>query len=279
MITLARRSQPVALITFLVVAALAWTIRWFSTGFFWIPGAPDISHTISTLLALAIVAWITWVLLRRERLSFESIGFTFHPCYVPAFGFGALIGAGVVVAVALVLTLSLRGTWQVGTATWGYVLLSLQAYFWGSIVEELMFRGYLLPRLTAWWGRGWALAVLALAFGLFHLPGLAGPGALKMVCTTAACGLLYSALVLRTGTLWSAIAAHGAMNWVLHTVLGGTGKPGIFRAEFSSAGFHGVDVGFWGLLVIAGGVAFLLLPKTTATGSTRVRSVVTLQAE
>ncbi|HEX2099383.1 MAG TPA: type II CAAX endopeptidase family protein [Candidatus Synoicihabitans sp.] len=253
--------RPLALITFVVAAAFAWAIRWFSTGFFWIPAAPDLSHTISILLALTIVVGTTWIVLRRERLGFDSIGFTFRPRYVPAFGFGALIGTGVVVVVALLLTLTLRGHWQAGAATWGYVLLSLQAYFWGSMLEELMFRGYLLPRLIAWWGRGYALAALAVAFGLLHLPGLSGLAAVKMVGTTAACGFLYSALVLRTGTVWSAIAAHAAMNWVLHTVLGGTGKPGLFRPEFASASFHGIDIGFWALLLLAGGAAFLLLPK------------------
>jgi uncharacterized protein len=184
----------------------------------------------------------------------------------------------VVLMVAALLTVTLRGEWNPGNASLGYVLISLNAFFWGSMLEELMFRGYLLPRLIALWGRGWALVAIALAFGLFHLPGLAGMEATKMVGTTAACSLLYSALVLRTGTLWSAVAAHAAMNGVLHTVLGGTGKPALFQPEFASVSLHGVDVGFWALLLIAGGVGFLLLPKATPRNDGRSRPVVAFPA-
>jgi hypothetical protein len=71
-----------------------------------------------------------------------------------------------VLTVALLLTLTMRGTWQRGAATRGYVLLSLQACLWRSTLEELMFRGYLLPRLSMWLGGGYTLAALTLTFGL-----------------------------------------------------------------------------------------------------------------
>jgi uncharacterized protein len=270
--------RPVPLIVFVVIAGVAWTCRWFLPGFIWIPSAPDISHTIATLVALAIVLPATFLLLRREKLSFASLGFTPHVRYLPGFGLGAFFGTAVVLMVAALLTVTLRGEWNPGNASLGYVLISLNAFFWGSMLEELMFRGYLLPRLIALWGRGWALVAIALAFGLFHLPGLAGMEATKMVGTTAACSLLYSALVLRTGTLWSAVAAHAAMNGVLHTVLGGTGKPALFQPEFASVSLHGVDVGFWALLLIAGGVGFLLLPKATPRNDGRSRPVVAFSA-
>jgi len=75
-----------------------------------------------------------------------------------------------------------------------------------------MFRGFLLRRLTGVWGRGWTLAEIALAFGLIHLPGLSGLTAVKMVCTNRCMLAVFSALCLRGGTLWSAVAAHLAMN-------------------------------------------------------------------
>jgi membrane protease YdiL (CAAX protease family) len=261
------RPRPLSLFIFVVVAAFAWGCRWMLPGFIWTPRAPDIAHSISILLGLGMVGGITLHLLRREGLTFKSIGLTLRRRHVAQGGFGVLMGAAVVGTVALVLTLTLSGRWNVGAAPWGFVGLSMLAYLLGSMLEELMFRGYLLPRLITWWGRGWALGVLALAFGLLHLPGLAGMEAVKMVGTTAACGFFYSALVLRTGSLWSAIGAHWAMNVVLHTVLGGTGKPALLRPEFSSQGPAGIDVGFWTLLVVAGGAAYLLLPKRSGAAT------------
>ena len=158
---------------------------------------------------------------------------------------------------------------ELGTASWSYALGVLLAYSVASFLEELLFRGYLLRQLTGIWGRSWALATIALAFGLFHLPGLTGLSAVKMVCTTGACSLLFSALYFRSGTLWSAVAAHLAMNWVLHTVLGVTGKTAFFRPVFDTTRPTPIDIGFWSLLLVVGGNAFVLLPKAdtkTAVG-------------
>lgn len=87
------------------------------------------------------------------------------------------------------------------------------------LAEELAFRGFLLRRLAAADFQGvpfqsvgsWALLVSSAAFGLGHgpmwLPGIAA-------------GLLYGALLIRTGSMGEAVAAHATTNglvgcWVL----------------------------------------------------------------
>jgi membrane protease YdiL (CAAX protease family) len=117
------------------------------------------------------------------------------------------------------------------------------------------------------WGRAWALGTIALAFGLFHLPGMSGIAAVKMVGSTAMCSLFYSALVLRSGSLWSAVAAHLAMNWVLHTALGATGKTAFFSPVYSAERSVGFDAAYWSFIVVLGLAAWLLLPKVTSRES------------
>src|SRR6185437_3292764 len=79
------------------------------------------------------------------------------------------------------------------------------------LVEELAYRGYLLRRLVAadfqsvpFARIGWVpVLVSALAFGLVHgplwLPGIAA-------------GVMFARLLIRTGRMGEAVAAHGVAN-------------------------------------------------------------------
>jgi uncharacterized protein len=50
----------------------------------------------------------------------------------------------------------------------GVILFALAVAVVGPIAEELVFRGFLLPRLAARIGRGWALAASSVIFGCMH---------------------------------------------------------------------------------------------------------------
>jgi membrane protease YdiL (CAAX protease family) len=77
--------------------------------------------------------------------------------------------------------------------------------------EEVFFRGYLLPRVTAWVKRPWVAAVLTtLVFAGLHVH-VSWPAKAAIVCL----GLAFCAATIRTGTLAPAIGMHVMNNSLL----------------------------------------------------------------
>jgi len=70
------------------------------------------------------------------------------------------------------------------------------------VVEEIVFRGYLLHRLSRWWGPTWGVLVTSAVFAALH-PNPAGH---FLFAVTLAL------LVIKTRSLTAAVAVHGANN-------------------------------------------------------------------
>jgi membrane protease YdiL (CAAX protease family) len=92
------------------------------------------------------------------------------------------------------------------------VLLAPFAFF-----EELLLRGYVLTVLRQALGWRGAVALTSVVFGLLHIsnPG-SNPASIAMVILA---GLLLGGIVILTGSLYAATAAHLAWNWVMAGVL------------------------------------------------------------
>ena len=91
--------------------------------------------------------------------------------------------------------------------------------------EELVFRGYLLQRLGAWSQHWLVWAVLPSAlFGLLHFdPGLPDSSAYYYAVAAFLMGLMFCAAIWRSGTLWTAIGIHLAINAVGLSIIGTEG--------------------------------------------------------
>jgi membrane protease YdiL (CAAX protease family) len=92
------------------------------------------------------------------------------------------------------------------------LLLAMLVVTLGPLVEEVLFRGLLLSALLHRLGRGRAIALSALAFGLVHLPDLnylwyAVPNLVLL-------GVALAWLRLRAASLWPAVLAHGVNNLI-----------------------------------------------------------------
>lgn len=123
-----------------------------------------------------------------------------------------------------------------------------------ALFEETLIRGYILESFLRLSRSGNVLpAVLwsSLLFGLSHLMNLARqdlPTTLYQVGFTFALGALYSAIYLRTGSLWWPIVLHFANDFI---VLAGTGSavqaaPNLFTIIFSTLEFFtGLATVFW----------------------------------
>jgi uncharacterized protein len=73
------------------------------------------------------------------------------------------------------------------------------------LCEEFLFRGVLLRGLAERWGKAAAVAVSAALFAAIHFNPVVFLGLWEV-------GLLFGALSLATGSLWTAVAAHAANN-------------------------------------------------------------------
>ena len=80
-----------------------------------------------------------------------------------------------------------------------------------AAAEEVVFRGYPLQALAERWGAGVALGLTSVGFGCLHFlnPESSWLGAANV----AAAGAWLGVVMLRTGSLWWASAAHLGWNW------------------------------------------------------------------
>jgi len=138
----------------------------------------------------------------------------------------------------LVFIVSERLGWLVING-WTWQTMSLDGWLgkvWVSLVintlvalgEELIFRAYLLTGLQAAWGRGKALVIMMLIFGLIHLPAYSEQRIQSFVLIyalgfAAVVGAVLGLIYFRTGSLWMPIGLHFAWNFVENDVLNLTG--------------------------------------------------------
>ena len=86
-----------------------------------------------------------------------------------------------------------------------------------ALGEELLARGYLFTLLREAWGWRWAIGVTSIGFGLLHL---ANPGAHpQAIVTVILAGVFLGFILVRTGSLYAAWAAHAAWNFTLAALL------------------------------------------------------------
>ena len=163
-----------------------------------------VSQWILTILALGLV------LLDGSGLA--SLGMRHLP--VGQFGtWAAGLTLGTLAALALMMVLESRGLWpsdsdlveilipRTGREKLLAVVLVAPT---AAICEELLYRGFLFPRLLDWTDSAtWALVISSLGFGLAH----AYQGFHGMV-RAAVLGALLTVPLVRTGSLYPAMVAH-----------------------------------------------------------------------
>ena len=193
--------------------------------------SPLVNAAIQIVLGLAAIGvYVAWgkFIERREvtELSTPGLG--------REWGIGALYGAGLYTASAVVLML--LGIYKVeGFNPLLFLLPELAMAIKSGIFEELIFRGVLFRSVEAMFGSWVGIIVSSLAFGLLHLmnPGATLGGAIY-ICIEA--GLLLSAAYLVTRRLWICMGFHMAWNYFQSAVFSGVvsgavSDPGLFKAS------------------------------------------------
>jgi membrane protease YdiL (CAAX protease family) len=84
-------------------------------------------------------------------------------------------------------------------------------------VEEWVFRGYIYHALRERWRRGTAVLVSSLLFAALH--GANPDFSAAALLNTFLAGMIFASLVEQSGSLWSAVLAHGVWNFAVSSLL------------------------------------------------------------
>jgi membrane protease YdiL (CAAX protease family) len=183
-----------------------------------------IAEFVFTLVGLAAFFFVLARFLRHvEGRGLATTGLSLRRSAWPELGWGVLIGtAPVVLSVAILAPLGIATVTpsadslaaRVSPQAWmGYTVTTL-----GSAYEELLMRGYVLQLLVEGAGAWVGALVTGLLWAAGHI-GNPGSNAAGIVFTGMS-GVLLGWIVIRTGSLWFAIAYHVAWNVVAAHVLG-----------------------------------------------------------
>jgi membrane protease YdiL (CAAX protease family) len=183
----------------------------------------------------------TWIMGRIERRTFADFGLPWRRAVGRRFWQGACFSF--VSMSLLFVTMRLAGVFSFGTIAlhgwdlWKYAAAWAVLLFLGALLEDFLYRGYLLFTLTTGIGFWPAAIVTSLLMGGLHYFNPSGHG-LGPVSATMYC--LVTCLVLRrTGDLWMPLRIHAASAWAEVYFYGvpDSGYPA--NGHLFSASFHG----------------------------------------
>lgn len=160
-----------------------------------LPLNPIIKKIVLSLVVLAVTAFF----LKIENRPFQSIGISLKVKSCKYLVVGTLIGVGMLIVTALLTKGMVGFHWQLNSATsFTGVFILLNFYFWGVLVEELIFRGYGFQLLAHYKGKWVALICVGLLFGLFHIHDrMPMPEILGTILTTGVGHIFFGLAVLK----------------------------------------------------------------------------------
>ena len=239
------------------------------------PPVNTVPYLVNTTIALVIVlsiAKLSLYLLKQSGLPVDALGLKLSP--ETFFNMLSGVAIGVATVALLMAGLYLFNPFRLTTGNLHGMAL-LRACYWylpNNSIEELMFRGFLLVVLIRLFDWQRAALIMALPFGLFHLPYLGFTMAgLKMVLTTTVLSFVFSYAFILTRSLFTAIAVHVSMNILNHALLGldGTGHAA-YVPVFTNPWPAGYDAGFIVTLIVSAGMAgvlYLMIDLRNKTGT------------
>ena len=214
-----RRFATAHPLPFVIVAPVVWMMiggiaAYLAARALQLPPTHKLPQSLGTLMATAcllLVMW-RWQWLRAAGVTTLGSG----RLWLVTAGLMAFVVVAYQFAFFGEIVIDLSASWAVGQAP---AILGRQVVV--GIVEETLFRGFLLYALVRVWGdtrRGLLAAVTlpALLFGLLHIMQVSAGNPLDdTLMTMLNCfvgGLWWGALVLLGGSLWPAVLIHLASN-------------------------------------------------------------------
>jgi uncharacterized protein len=228
-----------------------------------IAGVLDGALLVVKILACAIALAAVLGLGKLEGRNLSALGFR-NPV-LRSYGLG--LAGGFLLISLVVALLAITGAYRVLELRFSpEFLLWVAILFFGSIAEELLYRGVLFRMSEDGWGTVPALVFSSVVFGFIHATN---PGAtvLTSVAIGLGGGLLLGSVYVLTRNLWVVIGLH--FGWNLATsVFGfsvsGVQNPGLLRAvvsgpELWTGGAFGPEAGLPTLIVaLCAGLGILI---------------------
>jgi membrane protease YdiL (CAAX protease family) len=218
----------------------------------------------------AITAHVVMLKLVEHR-SWSSVGLGAAQARPALLAAGTALGAlGILVPSGILLTshwLSVGAPLLAG-GTWGGDAFAFALFFLAAAFsEELVSRGYVFATLRESAGPRWAIGLSSLFFAAAHL---ANPGAnARSFTLVLLAGVWLGLIVVVTGSLWAATAAHFAWNWamaaIMHTPVSGVLFPESGYAvldsgpDWATGGSWGPEGGVGAALGMIAGMAALIV--------------------
>lgn len=248
---------------------------------FWLsPAALLVLDAIAGMLAFGISVWLAGKWLDHRR--FVDFGFHVSPLWWGQFGFGALLGAFLMIFIFLVeWAFGYVDILQIGftvdpTLSLALALLVMFIHYIGiSFTEELLARGYLLRNLL----EGFSTPYRNLTIGsvvfvssiIFALPHTGNPNAtLTSTLLLIVFGIMCATGVILTGELAIPLGLHLTWNFFQGNVFGFPVSGWEMRGgtilyiqqsgpEWFTGGAFGPEAGMIGLLAMGVGIALIVL--------------------
>ncbi len=186
---------------------------------------------LSGVVGSAIVAWIVS---GGRRAGFRRLGLVRPARWrtIVLIALGAVFATGIVQSIvgAVVSPFFGQPDLSVISKLQGdpLFLLQLLVISWvnGAFAEEILFRGFLMPRLAEWWGgtrQVWVIAALlsSVVFGLGH----AYQGVTGMVGTGMTGLVLAGVYLVAKRNLWASVLSHGLFDSIAFVTIYFTGLP------------------------------------------------------
>lgn len=170
-----------------------------------------ISYTVTLILFTRLVKYVV-----GSKLSAKSLGMSRMPLWSDIFlapiGFVAyfVMSAILLAIVAMVLpSIDLTKAQEVGFSNLSYGYEFMFAFFTlvvlAPVLEEVLFRGYLIGALKTQFKTWQVVLISALTFGFMH-------GAVNVGIDTFALGLVLALLRVNTESIWASILLHSMKN-------------------------------------------------------------------
>jgi membrane protease YdiL (CAAX protease family) len=175
-----------------------------------------------TMVGLLFILWIRFF----ERRTLASVGLIFNrqakTLYVRGFAIGLLMGSAVVCGILLLGGYGLEAGAGSKSRDLIPILILMVAFIVQSGVEEMVFRGWMMSRISARFGLWAGIIGNSILFTLMHVEfdGLdTTPVAMIVLFNlmTFLFSVFLSFLVIREKSIWGASAWHAAWNWIFIT--------------------------------------------------------------
>jgi membrane protease YdiL (CAAX protease family) len=219
----------------LVGFVLGYALAWIG-GAIWGLGATQVGRLLNfsdtnisllSLIGVAIIRLVIWIPITRYILKGRLLHDLAFP-FKPGWWADLLVGVGITsIALGIVFIFGIKVGWlHIDGWMWklllpgdliNRLLVSLAITGSVAILEEVIFRAYLLTGLKFAWGQPLGLAAMSICFALIHTPLLEGNTAIVIVLALlflTAFGLLFGLTYLRTGSIWLPVGIHFAWDFV-----------------------------------------------------------------